>query len=85
VGISLLVFLPIAAPFTAKRATGQCLKSWVQSKIPKSVDRLQSLKESGVSLRKIAEQERLSLSAVVRALKPAAEAPRVVRVRFLPF
>jgi hypothetical protein len=36
VGISLLVFLPIAAPFTAKRATGKCLKIRVHSKIPKS-------------------------------------------------
>jgi len=32
VGISLRVFLPIAAPFTAKRATGKCLKIRVQSK-----------------------------------------------------
>ena len=36
VGISLRVFLPIAAPFTAKRATGKCLKIRVQSKILKS-------------------------------------------------
>jgi hypothetical protein len=36
VGISLRVFLPIAAPSTAKRATGKCLKIRVQSRIPKS-------------------------------------------------
>jgi DNA invertase Pin-like site-specific DNA recombinase len=35
-------------------------------------NKLRRLKERGMSLRKIAEQERLSLSTVVRALKPAA-------------
>ena len=35
-------------------------------------NKLRRLKERGLSLRKIAEQERLSLLTVVRALKPAA-------------
>jgi len=36
------------------------------------VRQLQRLQENGLSLRRIAQQEQLSLSTVVRALKPAA-------------
>src|SRR6185437_13400462 len=51
------------------RRTGKTLG---RPRVRVDAKKLRRLKERGLSLRKIAEEERLSLSTVVRALKPSA-------------